>query len=155
MQRVGSNGYLKGWQWTTEDLAKLLDLRNENDSECRDPRAIYSQNLGWRGRTCVVGFISSQTAQIHAPITSRTEPERREATVRANATLQSLSVGPTDKYERLIGGSSLILFGHFRALKDWGPMYYTADWPVWADRQLWAEWNMSSVGTHHRVNSPK
>jgi len=46
MQRVGSRGYLKGWQWTTEDLAELLGLRNENDSESWDPRAIYSQNLG-------------------------------------------------------------------------------------------------------------
>jgi len=46
MQRVGSHGYLKGWQWTTEDLAELLGLRNENDSEYRDPRAIYSQNFG-------------------------------------------------------------------------------------------------------------
>jgi len=46
MQRVGSHGYLKGWQWTTEDLEELLGLRNENDRECRNPSAIYSQNLG-------------------------------------------------------------------------------------------------------------
>jgi len=44
----------------TEDLTELLSLRNENDSECRDSRAIYSQNLRWRGRTYVVGFISNQ-----------------------------------------------------------------------------------------------